>query len=141
MTSTYMNLLAKTTYSYPAKALSTVAHVIPAALAINVLPYREGTLIVRFHEAPIWSPGAELTVGLHLSAPTSEDPSKIFRAPTALLSVITKESGGLTFPHVGNSTATSGLGGLVDLLITIKPATAADLAYTVVISVDLALKS
>lgn len=140
MPGTILSLLPKTTFSFGGNVLAANAlQEIPIALNVDTLPWTSGTILLRIHDAPTWSTGAEATAALYASAPTSDDPAKVFRALTPLGSVNAKQADNIGAPFLKTGTI-SALAGTADLLISFKQATSS-VQYTLTISVDVALKT
>jgi hypothetical protein len=143
MAGTSIEVLSKTTYTFASSMIATNGtFTIPVALLIPIAPWREATLVVRVHESPTWSAGAGIDVYLYPSAPTGQDPSKVFRGTTASCSVSVTQAQSNTYPLAKLSTAaTSGLTSYADLLVKFTQASSGTPELTITISVELVLKA
>ena len=139
-----ISVLPKTTYPVPNTLTANTFIIIPVALGIDATQWRELTILLRVHQF-LGGAGARIDLGAHQAAPSTDDPALVFRVGTPLATAgvdwtTYTQIGVLPLPLLFVGTATSGLPGQLDLLLTLRQRTNAQ-ALTIIASADLALKT
>ena len=134
-----ISVLPKTTFPVPNTLTANTFIIIPVALGIDATQWRELTILLRVHQF-LGGGGARIDLGAHQAAPSTDDPALVFRVGTPLATAGMDFSAFNLTPTLLVGTATSGLPGQLDLLLTLRQATNA-VALTIIASADLAFKT
>jgi len=137
-----ISVLPKTTFPVPNTLTANNFIIIPVALGIDATQWRELTILLRVHQF-LGGAGARIDLGAHQAAPSTDDPALVFRVGTPLATAgvdWTTYTQIAVLPLLFVGTATSGLPGQLDILLTLRQATSA-VALTFIASADLAFKT
>jgi len=134
-----ISVLPKTTFPVPNTLTANTFIIIPVALGIDATQWRELTILLRVHQF-LGGAGARIDLGAHQAAPSTDDPALVFRVGTPLATAGMDFSAFNLTPTLLVGTATSGLPGQLDILLTLRQATSA-VALTFIASADLAFKT
>ena len=134
-------ILKKTAYDFSNLTNSNKAIVLIEPY-IDTLSWREATLVLRFHVAPVWSAGAKIEADLLWTDQCPDDPSVFFNYPNQNAIGVVVQQSDSPAPGAGylkTGTATSGLLGTMGVGLTFTQATAAN-TFQATLSIDLFLK-